>query len=152
MRQRSHNRTFWTDHSCVSASKCMVTNQSLPRARTLADQSDRRSDLRWYALEHTSLVGFLRRASLAGSASLPFPCPALLYTYVLVNVITQSISNQRLPFLSVGPRLILEMTRGYCWRVVFQIYGVAIRYMLSLNMKLKIKPSNLLKRNPCPNH
>ena len=96
----------------------MVTNQSLPRVCPLADQSDRGSDLRWYTLEHTSLAGFLRRTSLAGSASLPFHCPALLYTYVLVTVNTQSLSNQRLPFLSVGPRFILETTRGYCWSVV----------------------------------
>ena len=69
--------------------ECEQVHDYQPIIATLADQSDRGSDLRWYALEHTSLVGFLRRASLAGSASLPIPCPALLYTYVLVTVSTQ---------------------------------------------------------------
>ena len=49
---------------------------------------------------------------------LPVTSP-LLYTFVVVTVNTQSLSKQGLPFLSLRAQLILETTRGYCWRLVF---------------------------------
>ena len=56
MRQWFHNRTFWKDPLCARACERVVpTNQCL-----------------W--LDHTSLVGFLRRASPGGSATLPPRC------------------------------------------------------------------------------
>ena len=93
----------------------VVPNQSMPRVRTLADQSDRGGDILV-----ATLVGFLRRAFTRwfGVSRLAVPS-SLLYTFVLVTVNTQSLSNQRLPFLSLEAQLILETTRGYCWRLVF---------------------------------
>ena len=31
---------FWDDHTCMRACECVVYNQSVPRARILANQSD----------------------------------------------------------------------------------------------------------------
>ena len=66
MRLRPHNRTFWRDYTFVRARERVVPNQSIPRVRTLV-WSD--------ALEHTYLVGFLRRALSADLVSLPSRCP-----------------------------------------------------------------------------
>ena len=41
------------------------------------------------------------------------------YTTVLVTVNTQYLSSQRLSSLSFGAQLILETTRGCCWKLVF---------------------------------
>ena len=54
-----------------------VPDQSMPRVRTVADQSDLRIRPGLGALEDTSLVGFPRRTSPAGLASLSFRCPQL---------------------------------------------------------------------------
>ena len=55
-------------------------------------------------------------------------------TSVLVSVNTQSLSSQRLSFLSLGAQLILESTRGYCWRLVF--LGLQCSNPLQLNMQI----------------
>ena len=98
-------------------------NQSMLRVRTLAEQSDRGSDLHILSGQvrsNTSLVGFLRHASPIGSASLS-SCSSYLTTLHsrVVTVNTQCLLKQRLPFLSLESQLRLETTRGYCWRLVF---------------------------------
>ena len=102
----------------------VVPNQSMPRVRTLADQSDRGSDLR---IQPGQVL--LRTLTLSASGvalrllvrrlSRPTVPSSLLYTFVLVTVNTQSLSNQHFPLLSLGAQLILETTRRYCWRLVF---------------------------------
>ena len=102
----------------VLEKKCVrvVPNQSMTRVRTLADQSDRgRCSGRHF---HCRLPS---RASPIGSASISLiPLSlALLYTYALVTVNAQSLSKQRLPFLCLRAQLILETTRRYCLRLMF---------------------------------
>ena len=94
----------------------VVPNQSMTRVRTLADQSDRGRCSGGHF--HCRLR---RRASPIGSASISLiPLSlALLYTYALVTVNAQSLSNQRLSLLSLRAQLILETTRGYYRRLVF---------------------------------
>ena len=112
MRQQPQNvldtRTF------VCACVRVIPNQSMPRVRTLADQSDRGSDF-----QDTSLVGFLHRASPAGSASLPSRCPQLFSTPTCWSLLIQSLSlaNAYLFSLSGGTaytrddqRILLEIS------------------------------------------
>ena len=72
----------------VLMSERVVPNQSMLRVRTLAEQSDRGSDLHILSGQmrsNTSLVGFLRYASPIGSTSLSSRCPYLTYLYFRVG-------------------------------------------------------------------
>ena len=103
--------------ACARA--CMVPNQSMPRVRTLADQSDRSDQsahLRSKTLPFTAFCVALHRlvrrlSNLAVPGSPPLlrvgQCKCLL-----------SLSH-RLPILPFGARLLIETTRGYCWKLVF---------------------------------
>ena len=101
---------------CAGVSVWFPTNQCLESALWLTNQV---AAARSGAFEDSSLVGFLCRASPAGSASLPSRCPWLSSTPPCWSLLMHSLSSQRLPLLSLGAQLILETTRGYCWRLVF---------------------------------
>ena len=105
---RQHVQTFWKGHT-------WVTNQSILRVRTLADQSDRTSDLHKQS-------GQVRSNTLPLSASCVALHPlvrclshlavvsSLPYTSVLITANTQC--------LSLGTQFILEKTGKYCWMLV----------------------------------
>ena len=43
----------------------------------------------------------------------------LPYSSELVTVSAYYLSHHRLPIISSGARLLIETTRGYCWKLVF---------------------------------
>ena len=100
IRWRPHNRTFWKEHLYMRAPVLVVPNQSMLRGRTLADQSDRASDLIYSLLScaWTHLDGFLRRTSPAGSVSFVFDCPQFTLTPPSWSLLIHSISRAKAYF------------------------------------------------------
>ena len=104
MRQRPQNvleRPFV--HACAR----VVPNQPMSRVRTMAERSDRGSDLRIQSgqvgFRHPSFVGFSRCASPAGSAStLSYRCPQLSSTPTCWLLLIYSLTPANAYLFSLG--------------------------------------------------